>query len=260
MPSPIKEAEKESCGAGAEIAPGLFACAKDRVLLALRASPEESCREEALGCIAERNAIHEVRLAGEEPLLLGDASLEGLLSRLRNIPHVELLRIETRVPIALPRRITPALARMLRRFDPLWLEISCLHPEELTAGAAQACARLADAGIPLCGRILLVPGLNDSPELMGELLRELLRLRVRPALLVQTEPGPEGTRRGLEILRALRGRASGYAIPHFLAETPEGRLPLLPDYVKARDGQYLVLENFEGGTFRYPDPGPDAAG
>ncbi len=209
-------------------------------------------------------AVRDVLLSGGDPLTLPDEKLEWLLSQLRRIPHVELLRIGSKVPVVLPQRITAPLTRMLKRYHPLWMSIHFTHPDELTPESAQACERLADAGIPLGSQTVLLSGINDDVETMKRLVHGLLKIRVKPYYLYQCDPilGSAHFRtpveKGLEIIQGLRGHTSGYAVPTYAIDAPGGggKIPLLPDYAVGREGDYLVLKNYEGRIFRYPDPSP----
>ena len=219
--------------------------------------------EQAVAYIESMPAVRDVLLSGGDPLTLGDAALEWLLSRLRKIPHVELLRIGTKAPVVLPQRITSRLTRMLKRYHPLWMSIHFTHPDELTPEVEEACARLADAGIPLGSQTVLLAGVNDDVETMKRLMHGLVRLRVRPYYLYQCDPivGSAHFRtpveKGLEILRGLRGHTTGYAVPSYVIDAPGGggKIPLLPDYLVGRNGTDLLLRNYEGRVFRYPDCG-----
>jgi lysine 2,3-aminomutase len=203
-----------------------------------------------------------VLLSGGDPLTLSDEVLEWLISRVRKIPHVELLRIGTKVPVVLPQRITPALVRMLRKYHPLWISIHFTHPDELTAETTQACERLADGGIPLGSQTVLLSGINDDVETMKRLVHGLLKVRVKPYYLYQCDPilGSSHFRtpvdRGLEIIRGLRGYTTGYAVPHYVIDAPGGggKIPMLPEYFMGRSGDDLLLRNYEGKVFSYPDP------
>lgn len=218
--------------------------------------------QRAIDYIAARPQIRDVLLSGGDPLTLADEKLEWLLDRLRSIPHLEFLRIGSKIPLVLPQRITKDFVRMLRRYHPLWMSIHTTHPDELTPEATEACNRLADAGIPLGSQTVLLAGVNDDVETMRRLMHGLLRRRVRPYYLYQCDPikGSAHFRtpveKGLEILRGLRGHTTGYAVPTFVVDAPGGggKIPLLPDSVVGRDGQDLLLANFEGGVYRYPDP------
>ena len=216
---------------------------------------------QAIAYIESNPAVRDVLISGGDPLTLPDETLEKLLNRLRGIPHVEILRIGTKAPVVLPQRITPELVRMLKRFHPLWINIHFTHPDEITSEVAQACARLADAGIPLGSQTVLLSGINDDLETMKRLLHALVRIRVRPYYLYQCDPIPGSShfrtpvRKGLEILRGLRGYTTGFAVPTYVIDAPGGggKIPLLPDYVEGRDAEGLILSNYEGKTFTYPD-------
>ena len=218
--------------------------------------------QQALDYIAAHKEIRDVLISGGDPLTMADDRLVWLLTRLRQIPHVEMLRIGTKVPAVLPQRITPGLTRMLRRFHPLWMSIHFLHPAELTPEVGQACGRLADAGIPLGSQTVLTRGVNDSVETMKEMVQGLLRFRVRPYYLYQCDPiaGSAHFRtsiaKGLEIISGLRGHTTGYACPTYVIDAPGGggKIALWPDNVIGRDGDDVLLRNHEGKTFRYCDP------
>jgi len=220
--------------------------------------------ERALDYIAARPQIRDVLLSGGDPLTMADERLEGLLTRLRAIPHVEFLRIGTKVPVVLPQRITPDLCRTLRRFHPLWLSLHFMHPVELTPEVSQACNRLADAGFPLGSQTVLTRGVNDDVDVMRKLVHGLLKVRVRPYYLYQCDPitGSAHFRtpveKGLEIIAGLRGHTSGYGVPTFVIDAPGGggKIPVVPDSVVGREGDCLVLRNYEGKSFQYPDPLP----
>ena len=218
--------------------------------------------EQAIAYIDAHPEVRDVLLSGGDPLTLSDEKLDWLLSRLRRIPHVEFLRIGTKVPVVLPQRITASLTRTLKRFHPLWMSIHVTHPEELTPETVEACARLADAGIPLGSQTVLLSGINDTVETMTRLMHGLLKARVKPYYLYQCDPivGSSHFRtsvqKGLDIIQGLRGHTSGYAVPSYVIDAPGGggKIPLLPEYVVGRDGDELVLRNYQGLLFRYPDP------
>jgi len=222
--------------------------------------------KKAIAYIAATPAIRDVLLSGGDPLTLPDDKLEWLLSQLRQIPHVEMVRIGTKVPVVLPQRITPDLVAMLRRFHPLWMSIHFTHPAELTPETTQALERLADAGIPLGSQTVLLAGINDSVPTMTALYQGLVRRRVKPYYLYQCDPilGSAHFRtpvaRGLEIYQGLRGHTTGYAVPTYVIDAPGGggKIPLLPETVMGRDGSDLLLKNYEGRIFRYPDVIPAA--
>ena len=218
--------------------------------------------QRAIDYVAATPAIRDVLISGGDPLILSDDRLEWLLARLRAIPHVEFLRIGTKVPAALPQRVTPALARMLKRFHPLFMSVHFTHPSEVTPEVAEACGRLADAGIPLGSQTVLLAGINDSVSTLRLLFHQLLMIRVKPYYLYQCDPtlGTAHFRvhleKGLELLRGLRGHTSGYAVPTFVVDAPGGggKIPLQPDQRLERSGDYVLLSNFEGKVFRYYDP------
>jgi lysine 2,3-aminomutase len=223
--------------------------------------------EAALRYIAERPQIRDVLISGGDPLSLSDDRLDWLLGRLRAIPHLEFVRLGTKIPAVLPQRITPELASMLRRHHPLWMSLHFMHPDEVTPEVARACERLADAGIPLGSQTVLVRGVNDDVDTMKRLVHALLRIRVRPYYLYQCDPiaGSEHLRtpveKGLEIIAGLRGHTTGYACPTFVVDAPGGggKIALMPDPVVGRDGDDLLLRNYEGRVFRYPSPPPRLA-
>jgi lysine 2,3-aminomutase len=217
--------------------------------------------EPALDYITNHSEIRDVIISGGDPLTMPDSHIKYLLMRLRAIPHVEIIRIGTKVPAVLPMRITKAFASMLRKFHPLFISIHFTHPSELTPETALACQRLADAGIPLGSQTVLLKGVNDNVETMKALMQGLLKIRVKPYYLYQCDPIPgsnhfrTSVEKGLEIIRGLRGFTSGYAIPHYVVDAPGGggKIPLLPDYFRGYDESgRAVLQNYEGKTFYYP--------
>lgn len=213
-------------------------------------------------------AIEEVILSGGDPLMLEDAALEEILSRLRQIRHVKLLRIHTRMPSSLPGRITARLVAMLGRFHPLYVNIQFNHPAEMTPEAAEACRRLADAGIPLGCQSVLIRGVNDDPDTMAALMRTLLAHRVRPYYLHQMDP-VQGTAHlrtpietGLAIMASLRGRIPGIGVPQLMIDLPGGggKVPLLPESVVWRGPGTWRVRNYNGEIFDYPLSGPAGKG
>ena len=219
--------------------------------------------EKALQYIEAHTEIRDVLLSGGDPLTLADEPLEYLLTRLRAIPHVEFLRIGTKVPVVLPMRVTKNLTRILKKMHPLWMSIHFTHPSELTKEVTESTARLADSGIPLGSQTVLLKGINDEVETMKSLYHGLLKRRVKPYYLYQCDPitGSSHFRtpveKGLEIIEGLRGHTTGYAVPHYVIDAPGGggKIPVVPDYLVGRDGDDVVLRNFEGKTYRYRDPG-----
>jgi lysine 2,3-aminomutase len=215
----------------------------------------------ALAYIAATPAIRDVLLSGGDPLTLPDEQLDWLLTRLRRIPHVEMIRIGTKAPMVLPQRITPELVAMLKKHHPLWISIHCTHPEELTSEASQACTMLADAGIPLGSQTVLLAGINDSVATMRCLMHGLVKIRVKPYYLYQCDPitGSAHFRtpvsKGLEMYQGLRGHTTGYAVPNYVIDAPGGggKIPLIPETVVGREGNDLLIKNYEGNVYRYPD-------
>ncbi len=218
--------------------------------------------EQALAYLEAHTEVRDVLLSGGDPLTLSDDKLDWLLGRLRAIKHIEFLRIGTKMPVVTPQRVTRGLVRVLKKHHPLWMSIHFTHPRELTREVAEATARLADAGIPLGSQTVLLKDINDTPQTMTELMHGLLKLRVKPYYLYQADPisGSAHFRtpveRGLEIIRALRGHTTGYATPIFCIDAPGGggKIQLAPDPVAGREGDHLLLRNFEGKIYKYPDP------
>ncbi|HDS06106.1 MAG TPA: KamA family radical SAM protein [Bacteroides sp.] len=216
----------------------------------------------ALDYIRNHPEIRDVLLSGGDPLTMSDGRLEYLLSRLREIPHVEIIRIGTKVPVVLPQRITEGLLQMLRKYHPLLMSIHFTHPDEITPETAYACNALADAGIPLGSQTVLLKGINDEVDIYKSLAQKLLKIRVRPYYLYQCDPIPGSAHfrtpvsKGLEIIRGLRGFTSGYAIPHFVIDAPGGggKIPLLPDYLAERNEEGYLLTNYEGRKYLYREP------
>jgi lysine 2,3-aminomutase len=222
----------------------------------------KSALEPAFDYIASHPAIRDVLLSGGDPLTLGDSYLEYVLSRLRAISHVEIIRIGTKVPVVLPQRITKNLVDILSKYHPLFISIHFTHPDELTPEVSQATARLVNAGIPLGSQTVLLKSINDEVVTMKNLMQGLLKLRVRPYYLYQCDPIPGSTHfrtpveKGLEIIEGLRGHTSGYAIPHFVIDAPGGggKIPLLPEYFMGRDEHGNIrLRNYENKIFTYPE-------
>jgi len=211
--------------------------------------------------IRKTPTIRDVLLSGGDPLLFSDEKLEALLSALRSIPHVEFVRIGTRIPIFLPQRITPDLCGMLKKYHPLFISVHSNHPRELTIEAREALGRLADAGIPLGNQSVLLKDVNDDATIMKAHVQKLLMCRVRPYYIYQCDliAGSAhlraSVRKGLEIMEALRGHTTGYAVPQFVIDAPGGggKVPINPDYVVSRNEERVIIRNFEGKTFEYPE-------
>ena len=209
--------------------------------------------------------ICDVIISGGDPLTMPTDVLEVVLSSLRSVKSVQIIRIGTRVPVVLPMRITDRLVGMLRKYHPLWINMHFNHPNELTPEAAEACNKLADAGIPLGNQTVLLKGINDSPLIIEQLCRGLVRMRVRPYYLYQCDlvRGVEHFRtplsRGIEIMEYMRGRVSGMAIPTFVVDAAHGggKIPVMPNYVVSTSPTHTVLRNYEGLMVNYPEPGID---
>lgn len=211
--------------------------------------------------IEQHPEIRDVLLSGGDALLLSDDKLEHLLGRLRAIPQLEFLRIGTRIPIFLPQRITPELCAMLKKYHPLFMSVHVNHPRELTTEVRDALGRLADAGIPLGNQSVLLKHVNDDVEVMKALTQKLLMCRVRPYYLYQCDliQGSAhlraSVRRGLEIIQGLRGHTTGYAVPQYVIDAPGGggKVPVNPEYVLSRNHDRVVIRNYEGKVFEYPE-------
>jgi lysine 2,3-aminomutase len=222
--------------------------------------------DQALDYIAANPQIRDVLLSGGDPLTMSDERLDYLLGRLRAIKSVEFVRIGTKAPVVMPMRVTRALTRVLKKHHPLWMSIHFTHPAELTPEVTEATARLADAGIPLGSQTVLLKGVNDDVETLKSMYHGLLMRRVRPYYLYQCDPITGSShfrtsvRKGLEIMRGLRGHTTGYAVPTYVIDAPGGggKIPLVPNYVEGRDGEELLLRNFEGRPYRYHDPEAEA--
>ena len=243
-------------------------CTRSRVVSGVGEQELETDFEAVYEYLEKHTEVRDVLLSGGDALLLSDDKLRKILTRLRAIPHIEFLRIGSRVPIFLPQRITPELCAMLKEFHPLWMSVHVNHPRELTTEVRDALGRLADAGIPLGNQSVLLAGVNDTPDTMRALIHKLLRCRVRPYYLYQCDliHGSAHLRtsvaKGLEIMEALRGHTTGYAVPQYVIDAPGGggKVPVSPGYVVYHDNEKVVLRNYEGRIFEYPEkPGDTTA-
>jgi lysine 2,3-aminomutase len=236
-------------------------CTRSRMVGRGDIVPSRSRLKRAMDYIRTTPSVRDVLLSGGAPLTLNDDRLEWILTRLRRIPHIEIIRIGTKIPAVLPQRVTGRLVRMLRKYHPLWMSLHFIHPDECTPETIRACRMLAEAGIPLGAQTVLLKGINNSVETMKSLCQRLLRMRVRPYYLYQCDPitGSRHFRtsiaQGLEIIRGLRGFTSGYAVPTYVVNAPGGggKVPLMPNYVAGGEGFDLLLRNYENRLFRYPD-------
>jgi lysine 2,3-aminomutase len=215
---------------------------------------------EGLSYIRKARKVRDVLLSGGDPLLLQDGELHHILTELRSMSHVEIIRIGTRVPCTLPQRITPQLTKILKTFHPLYINTHFNHPSEVTEEAALACSMLADAGIPLGCQTVLLKGVNDDPGVMKALMHNLLSIRVRPYYLFQADLA-KGTshfwtplNRGIEIIEKLQGHTSGLCVPRYMIDIPGGggKIPLVPEYVMGIRGNELLLRNYAGEEYCYP--------
>jgi lysine 2,3-aminomutase len=222
----------------------------------------------AFDYIVRHTEIRDVILSGGDPLMLSDRRIEHFLKTLRAIPHVEIIRLHTRIPSQLPERVTPELCEIIKRYHPVFVNVHVNHPDELTVKVRHALSLLADAGCPLGSHTALLKGVNDNVDVMKRLMQELLKCRVRPYYLFQADAvaGAEHFRtpvaKGLEIIEALRGWTSGLAVPHYVIDAPGGggKVPLQPDYVQDVTATHIVLRNYAGTTYQYPLPLDDLAG
>lgn len=213
-----------------------------------------------LDYIRSDSSIRDVLLTGGDPLMLADSELEAIIAAIRAIPHVEIIRIGTRALCTWPERITESLADMLAKYHPVWVNTQFNHPREVTPEAARAADTLLRRGIPVGNQSVLLRGINDSVPVMLELIRALVRVRIRPYYLYQAQT-LSGTghfvapiERGLEIVRGLRGWTTGFAVPQYILDTPYGKIPLNPQYVRGRDGDYVELESWSGKVWREWNP------
>jgi len=215
--------------------------------------------EKAFDYIKIHTEVRDVLISGGDPLTMSDDKLVYLLSRLKEIKHLQMIRIGTKVPVVLPQRITSALVNKLRKFHPLYISIHFTHPDEITPEVTKACERLADAGIPLGSQTVLLKDINDDRDTMMSLFHKLLQIRVKPYYLYQCDPIPGSSHfrvpveKGLEIIRGIRGFTSGYAIPTYVIDAPGGggKTPLLPEYFMGMEDDCVILKNYEGKIFRY---------
>ena len=224
--------------------------------------------DSAFAYIAAHPEIRDVILSGGDPMMLSDRRLEYIFQKLREIPHVEIIRIGSRITSHLPDRITPEFCEMVKKYHPVYMNTHFDHPSELTPAAVAALGRLADAGVPLGCQTVLLRGVNDDPRIMKELMQKLMKARVRPYYIYMADQVAGGehfrttVEKGLEIVKALRGWTSGLAVPHFVIDAPGGggKVPLLPEYVEEINEDEVVFRNYEGKRFTYKQPRQTAIG
>jgi lysine 2,3-aminomutase len=215
--------------------------------------------ESAFKYLEEHTEVRDVIMSGGDPLMLTDTMLEKIIKRIRQIPHIEIIRIGTKMPCVLPHRITPKLVEMLKKYHPIYINTHFNHPWEITPESTKACQMLVDAGFPVNNQAVLMKGVNDDPQVLKELFLKLLKIRVRPYYLFMADEtrGANHFRtsldKGLEIMFALRGNISGLAIPHFVIDAPGGggKIPVLPDYILHRDEEKIVMRNYQNKIYVY---------
>ncbi|MSR13068.1 MAG: KamA family radical SAM protein [Gammaproteobacteria bacterium] len=237
-------------------------CTRKRIMEEGEAPPSRPQLEAMVGYIARTPAIRDVVISGGDPFTWSTARLEELLGMLRAVPHLEIIRIGTRVPVTLPQRVTPELCAMLEKYEPLWVNVHFNHPREVTREAAQACDRLLRSGIPLNNQSVLLRGVNDNLPTMRALLHALMRIKVRPYYLYHCDPvrGTQHLRTtvaaGLALIEGLRGHTSGLAVPTYVIDAPDGggKVPVQPQYLQSYTAGRAMLRNFQGRVFEYDDP------
>lgn len=268
------------------VAPGLVHRYPDRVLLLITDACAMYCRHctrrrivgyregtlsmgqfnEALNYIEKNKKIRDVLISGGDPLLLSDEHLEHILHKIKSIHHIEMIRLGSRIPVTMPQRITRKLCAILNKYHPIFMSIHFNHEKEISEETRVACSLLADAGVPLGSQTVLLKGINDTPEVMKSLMHTLLAIRVRPYYLYQCDlaPGTEHFRTpvssGIHIVESLRGYTTGYAVPTYVIDAPGGggKVPVNPDTVVSRNKRGVIVRNYQGKVFFYPDP-PTAA-
>lgn len=212
--------------------------------------------------IRAHEEVRDVLVSGGDPLTLSDEKLEYILSSLRAIEHVEIIRIGTRIPVVMPQRVTPELCAMLRKYHPLWINVQFNHPREITPESTAACAMLLDAGIPLGNQSVLLRGINDCPHVMRKLVRRLVQIRVRPYYIYQCDLSiglshlRTSVAKGMEVMEGLQGHTTGFAVPMYVIDAPGGggKIPIMPNHVVSQGHRRYVLRNFEGRITTYIEP------
>jgi lysine 2,3-aminomutase len=218
--------------------------------------------DNAIDYIAKTPVIRDVLISGGDPLLMSDDKLEYIIKRIREIPHVEIVRIGSRVPVVMPQRITENLVNMLKKYHPIWVNVHFNHPNEITEDSKRACELLANAGIPLGNQSVLLKGVNDCVHIMKKLVHELVMIRVRPYYIYQCDLSlglghfRTSVSKGIEIIEGLRGHTSGFCVPTFVVDAPGGggKIPVMPNYVVSQGYNKVILRNFEGVITTYEEP------
>lgn len=275
---------KDPCGEDQDMpVPGLVHRYPDRVLFLVTEQCAMYCRHctrrrlvgqnhglmntyrAAFQYLKEHKEVRDVLISGGDPLMMTDVRLAQVLAALREIPHIEFIRIGSRTPVTMPQRVTAEFCEMLKRYKPIWMSLHFCHPKEITPRVKQAMDMLADSGVPLGSQTVLLKGINDDPEVMKKLMHELLKVRVRPYYIYQCDMA-EGISHfrtsvevGIRIMEALRGHTTGYAVPTFVIDGPGGggKIPVAPNYILSYEDGVIVLRNYEGKVYRYIEP--DAA-
>lgn len=217
--------------------------------------------ETGFNYIKDHKEIRDVIISGGDPLTLSDIEIEYILDNIFKIEHVQIVRIGTKVPMVMPQRITENLLRIFKSYKPLYLSVHCTHPDEITPESSRAINDIADAGVVMGSQTVLLKGVNDTPKVMGDLMHKLLKNRIKPYYLFQCDPiiGSKHFRttvaKGQDIIHSLRGFTSGYAVPQYVIDAPNGggKIPILPNYYKSRDNDNIYLYNYEGKQYSYPD-------
>lgn len=234
-------------------------CTRRRLVGDHRENNSSASFDAAIEYIKSNRKVRDVLISGGDPFIMEDDELESLIQRIRDISHVEFLRIGTRVPVTLPQRVTEQFANMLKKYSPIWVSIHFNHPKEITKRCKNACDMLSDAGIPLGSQSVLLKGINDRPYIMKKLVHELLQIRVRPYYIYQCDP-VRGTQHfrtpvaaGINIMEKLRGHTSGYAVPTYVIDGPGGggKIPVGPNYILSQAKGKYVLRNYKGKIYTY---------
>jgi lysine 2,3-aminomutase len=237
-------------------------CTRKRKVGDVDSIPSKVDIQAGLAYIRKTPVVRDVLLSGGDPLMLSDDYLDWILTELRKIPHVQVIRIGTRMPVVLPYRITESLVTMLKKHHPVWINTHFNHPREITTSSREALTMLADAGIPLGNQSVLLAGVNDCPRIMKSLVHKLVENRVRPYYLYQCDLSEGLTHfrtpigKGIEIMESLRGHTSGFAVPTFVVDAPGGggKIPLNPNYLISLSTNKVILRNFEGVITTYKEP------
>lgn len=237
-------------------------CTRRRMVGSSPDTPNRGRIARGIEYIREHEEIRDVLLSGGDPFTLSDSRLDEILTELRTIPHVEIIRFGTRIPVVLPMRVTEGLCKVLEKHHPVYVNTHFNHPNELTDDAAKACDMLSRAGVPIQNQSVLLKGINDDPKVMLKLVHGLLKIRVRPYYLYQCDlsPGLAHFRtpisRGMEIMELLRGHTTGFAVPTYVVDAPGGggKIPVMPQYLISQAPGRAILRNYEGMIVSYPDP------